>query len=305
MPRTIKSNTNDRTSIFTNTFFKICGFAKFDRFDDFMKRLLDISKEFHFVFLFIMIKTSIFTNTFFKICGFGRVDRFDDFLKCMLDISKWYGMLMQWMDYTHVSSLNRLYVTVLTCKSHPSIIRHQMDRCVALLNSTWSYRHVCCMGWIYRRMDSVDSIYLGAGEHCITDPHSLHCVLPRLVQDRARTESHATASSMSGSMGRGPHAISVLRPAHSRTHHALHTSGRIMQSILQDACVAKARPLKFHPLTIMSASSALALHRGQIPSNVSELRTFFSGSYHKDELNDKFFVYSRSPCGNEQSHSTG
>ena len=146
---------------------------------------------------------------------------------------------------------------------------------------------------------------LGAGEHCITDPHSLHCVLPRLVQDRARTESHATASSMSGSMGRGPHAISVLRPAHSRTHHALHTSGRIMQSILQDACVAKARPLKFHPLTIMSASSALALHRGQIPSDVSELRTFFSGSYHKDELNDKFFVYSRSPCGNEQSHSTG
>ena len=51
-------------------------------------------------------------------------------------------MLMSWIDYTHVSSLNRLYATVLTCKSHSST-------------------HVCCMGWIYRRMDSVYSIYFG------------------------------------------------------------------------------------------------------------------------------------------------
>ena len=236
MPRTIKSNTNDRTSIFTNTFFKICGFAKFDRFDDFMKRLLDISKEFHFVFLFIMIKTSIFTNTFFKICGFGRVDRFDDFLKCMLDISKWYDMLMQWMDYTHVSSLNRLYVTVLTCKSHPSIIRHQMDRCVALLNSTWSYRHVCCMGWIYRRMDSVDSIYLG-GRGTLHHRSTFIALCPAQTcpgqgKDRISRHSkfhvrqHGTRPACNLRTAAGALQNASCTP-YFRTHHAVHTAGRM------------------------------------------------------------------------------
>ena len=130
MPRTIKSNTNDRTSIFTNTFFKICGFAKFDRFDDFMKRLLDISKEFHFVFLFIMIKTSIFTNTFFKICGFGRVDRFDDFLKCMLDISKWYDT----DRYRHIDDMQNEHVVW-----HCAILRVHTDMSAPWVHSTWTF----------------------------------------------------------------------------------------------------------------------------------------------------------------------
>ena len=97
----------------------------------------------------------------------------------------------------------------------------------------------------------------------------------------------------------------LLETPYSRTHHALHTPGRIMHSILQDTCVAKARSPKFHHRTIMPASFALTLHRGQMPSDVSELRTFFSGSYHKDELNDRFFVCSCLPCGNEESHTTG
>ena len=75
-------------SIHTNTFFKICGFARFDPFHHFLKCMLGISRWFHFVFFFIMMKTSIFTNTFFKIRGFARFDRFDDFLKCMLNICR-------------------------------------------------------------------------------------------------------------------------------------------------------------------------------------------------------------------------
>ena len=71
-----------------------------------------------------------------------------------------------------------------------------------------------------------------------------------------------------------------------RTRHALHTPGRIMHSILQDACVAKARPLKFHPLTIMSASSALALAISIVSASAFVCRMAFSSmsGARKDEV---------------------
>ena len=69
--------------IHANTFFKICGFARFDPFHHFLKCMLGISRWFHFVFFFfIMMKTSIFTNTFFKICGFARFGHFDFWTGC-------------------------------------------------------------------------------------------------------------------------------------------------------------------------------------------------------------------------------
>ena len=106
-----------------------------------------------------MIKTSIFTNTFFKICGFGRVDRLDDFLKCMLDISKWYGT----DRYTHIDDMQNEDVVW-----HCEIIRVYTDMWAPWVHSTfaaWDESTDEWTAWI--------QYTLGAGGHCITDPHLL------------------------------------------------------------------------------------------------------------------------------------
>ena len=53
-------------SIHTNTFFKICGFARFDPFHHFLKCMLGISRWFHFVFFFSLWWKHSFSRILFS-----------------------------------------------------------------------------------------------------------------------------------------------------------------------------------------------------------------------------------------------
>ena len=76
-------------SIHTNTFFKICGFARFDPFHHFLKCMLGISRWFHFVFFFHYDENIHFQEYFFQNLRICKIWSFW-FLNWMLDISKWF-----------------------------------------------------------------------------------------------------------------------------------------------------------------------------------------------------------------------
>ena len=100
-----------KTSIFKNTFFKICGFARFGHFDfwtgcwtfqnGFIFSLLSIYPFTRILFSkFADLQNSILLITFWNIWhfkmvsfGFARFDPFHHFLKCMYGISRWFHVV--------------------------------------------------------------------------------------------------------------------------------------------------------------------------------------------------------------------